>query len=511
MKFKMPQLHTQILIALILGALFGSVFNVDKHTLIINYQTGEGVQEKVITGWESFSFINNTDFFDTTHFYSDNQLEILAHYKKIKKTKSDYSIEVKNYFIDESEKYKSLIITNIISIDKEKTIATSLKWIGDIFIRLLAMVAIPLVFASLIVGAASLGDMKKIARIGGKTIAIYLITTAIAITIGLTLANLIEPGERMDIDTRSRLMSVYQDDASEKIEQELGIDLIQQLVEIVPRNPFHAIANGNMLQIIFFALLLGIMVSFIAKDKADPLINFFDGLSDVMIKTVTTIMVIAPVGVFALIANTVGEFGFDILQTLIWYVGVVLLGLLIQVTVTYGMLLKFFTDISFKDFYKAIRRAQAIAFSTSSSAAALPVNMECLQHNLGVSKKITSFVLPLGATINMDGTAMLQGVAAIFIAQVYGLDLNVSQQLTVILTATLASIGTAPVPGVGIIMLIIVLQSVGIPEEGIALILGVDRILDMVRTVTNITGDAAVTLVIAKSENEKLKVNLDKA
>lgn len=511
MNLKMPQLHTQILIALILGALFGSIFNVDKHTLIINYETDEGINENVITGWETFSFVNNTEPFDTVHFSRDNQLEILAQYKKIKKQKTNYSIKVYNLIIDDEIKHKSLVYSNIISIEKEKSIATRLKWIGDIFIRLLAMIAIPLVFASLIVGAASLGDMKKIARIGGKTISIYIVTTAISITIGLTLANLIEPGERMDIDTRTRLMSVYQDDASEKIEQELGIDLIQQIVEIVPRNPFNAIANGNMLQIIFFALILGIMVSFIAKEKADPLINFFDGLSDVMIKLVTAIMVIAPIGVFALIANTVGEFGFDILQTLIWYVGAVLLGLMIQVFVTYTLLLKFFTNIGIFDFLKAIRRAQAIAFSTSSSAAALPVNMECMQQNAGVSKKITSFVLPLGATINMDGTAMLQGVAAIFIAQVYGLDLNISQQLTVILTATLASIGTAPVPGVGIIMLIIVLQSVGIPEEGIALILGVDRILDMARTVTNITGDAAVTLVIAKSENEDIKINLDKA
>jgi len=257
-----------------------------------------------------------------------------------------------------------------------------------------------------------------------------------------------------------------------------------------------------MVQIVFFAVMVGLILTMIRKEKAAPVLNFFDGLSDVMIKMVDVIMIIAPIGVFALIASTVSEFGFEILETLIWYTLVVIFGLALHTFGTYGLLIRLLTKVKYSAFFKGIRRAQTIAFSTSSSAATLPVTMECCQDNLGISKSITSFVLPLGATINMDGTALYQGVAAVFIAQVFGFDLTISQQLTIVFTAVLASIGTAPVPGVGIIMLIIILKSVGIPQEGIALILGMDRILDMCRTVTNITGDALAASFIASTENE---------
>jgi Na+/H+-dicarboxylate symporter len=246
----------------------------------------------------------------------------------------------------------------------------------------------------------------------------------------------------------------------------------------------------------------------IRKDRAEPVLNFFNGISDAMIKLVDIIMIIAPLGVFALISATVAEFGFNILKTLIWYMAAVIFGLFIHTAGTYTLIVKLFSKVKIASFFKGMRKAQAIAFSTSSSAATLPVNMECLQDNLGVSKSVTSFVLPLGATINMDGTALYQGVAAVFIAQVFGIELTFVQQLTIVLTATLASIGTAPVPGVGLIMLVIILKSVGIPEEGIALILGVDRILDMCRTVTNITGDASVAVAIASGEKELSEVKV---
>jgi proton glutamate symport protein len=367
------------------------------------------------------------------------------------------------------------------------------------------------VLASLTVGAASLGDIKKFARVGGKTIAFYISTTIVAITIGITLANLIEPGKRMDEATKERLLSVQTEDISSKLKYAADYSFTDELVNLIPRNPFYAIANSEMLQIVIFSLLLGLVLSSVHRDKSQPVIRFFDGLSEAMIKLVNLVMYIAPLGVFALIAATVGEFGFEILQTLIWYAVTVLGGLLLHTVGTYTILLRLFTKMKTFHFFKAIRRVQTIAFSTSSSAATLPVNIEVCQDNLGISKSMTSFILPLGATINMDGTALYQGVAAVFIAQVFGIELTIFQQLTIVLTAVLASIGTAPVPGVGIIMLVIILKSVGIPQEGIALILGVDRILDMCRTVTNVTGDAAITTAVASSEDEILIPELKNA
>ncbi len=496
---KIPKLHNQILIALIAGAVFGSLFNIDPNILILNYNN----QDKVIKGWDEFIFI--TDSKDSVSFDNSSQLEIVAFFKKLHKSNSQVNIFVKRYR-DENGELKSSYFSGIKLISKETTIATSLKWIGDIFIRLLMMIAIPLVLASLTVGAASLGDIKKFARIGGKTIAFYLVTTAIAISIGLAMANIIQPGKKIDSYTKERMLSAYSEDISQNIDQVADYDIINMIVNIVPKNPLKALADGEMLQIVFFAVMLGVVLSLIKKESAEPVLNFFNGLSDAMIRLVDIIMIIAPFAVFTLISATVAQFGFSILQTLIWYMAAVIVGLFIQTTGTYALIVKLFSKIKVSSFFRGMRKAQAIAFSTSSSAATLPVNMECLEENLGVSKSVTSFVLPLGATINMDGTALYQGVAAVFIAQVFGIELNFVQQLTIVLTATLASIGTAPVPGVGIIMLVIILKAVGIPEVGIALILGVDRILDMCRTVTNITGDAAVAVAIASSEKEILQV-----
>lgn len=378
-----------------------------------------------------------------------------------------------------------------------------IKPLGDLFIRLITMLVVPLIFASLFVGTASLGDLKKLGRIGGKTILYYLCTTAIALTIGLLLANLIRPGARLDPAVQATMLEEFGGAAQQNIERYLEKPSIMDTVlGIVPPNPLEALAEGDFLQIIFFALLLGVAATYLRPDRREPLVRFFEGVNDAMIELVHLVMKIAPYGVFALIAAVVGQFGLEILMALIRYSLVVFIGLILHVSLVYTGAVGLLGRMRPSKFFRGIRPAQLIAFSTSSSSATLPVSMEVAQRELGVSEEISSFVLPLGATINMDGTALYQGVAAFFIAEVYGLDLTLGQQLTVVLTATLASIGAAGVPGIGIITLAMVLQAINVPLEGIALILGVDRILDMLRTTVNITGDLSASVVVAASEGE---------
>lgn len=384
-------------------------------------------------------------------------------------------------------------------------ISTYVKPFGIAFIRLISMIVVPLVFASLFVGTASLNDIRKLGRIGGKTIAYYLSTTAIAIIIGLTLANIFKPGAGMTKATQEQLLANYSAEAFSKIDTALKKPgIAETLINIIPRNPMESLTGGDMLQIIFFALVLGIAITMIPQEKGAPVIKFFDGINEAMIKLVHLIMEFAPYGVFALIAAIIGEFGLEILGPLFKYSIIVIIGLLLHITIIYSLALKLFTRarVSLKKFYRGIRPAQLIAFSSSSSSATLPVTMECVEENIGVSKEISSFVLPVGATINMDGTALYQGVASVFIAQVFGMDLTLGQQLTIVLMATLASIGAAGVPGVGMITLTMVLKQIGIPLEGIALILGVDRILDMCRTIVNITGDATCATIVGYSEGQ---------
>ncbi len=380
--------------------------------------------------------------------------------------------------------------------------AAFLEPFGNAFIRLITMVVIPLVLASLIVGTVSIGDIRRLGKVGGKTIAYYLVTTAIAISIGLILANIIQPGEGLSQDVEQKLMESYSGESQEITisKEKLGISGL--LTKLIPSNPLKAMVDGNMLGLIVFALLLGISLTSVQRDKVHGVISFFEGLNEAMIKLVEFIMKVAPYGVFALIAAVVGRFGANILMTLIWYAVVVLAGLFIQLVITYSLSIRFLGGMSILQFFKGIRSAQLVAFGTSSSNATLPVTMKCVEDNLGVSNKIASFVLPLGATINMDGTALYQGVAAVFIAQVYGISLSFPEQLLIVLTATLASIGAAGVPGAGVITLALILRVAGIPETGIALILGVDRILDMCRTVVNISGDAACATFIARTEGE---------
>jgi Na+/H+-dicarboxylate symporter len=388
-----------------------------------------------------------------------------------------------------------------------------IKPFGTIFINGLKMIAVPLVLASLIVGVSNLGDISKLSRIGGKTIGIYLLTTVIAVSIGLILVNVFQPGKSLPVETRESLMSLYEGDAGSKVGQAAELQKqspLQPLVEIVPDNFFKATTdNSAMLQVVFFAILVGIALLQISKDKADPVIRFFDGLNEVIIQIVNYIMMIAPYGVFALMASLIVEIAGEnpdsavqLLMALLKYSLVVVGGLLIMVLIIYPVILMAFTKVKYKDFFKAIRPAQLLAFSTSSSSATLPVTMKQVEEELGVSEEVSSFVLPLGATVNMDGTSLYQGVAAVFIAQALGMELSITQQLMIVLTATLASIGSAGVPGAGLIMLIIVLESIGVPAAGIALIIAPDRILDMFRTVVNVTGDAAVCTVVASTEGE---------
>lgn len=497
-KFKL-KLHTKIVIGLILGALFGSVFHIDQHKLEVNTVQGE----IVIEDWNEVSFLKNDSLLKS--FDSNSQLGIIKYFSSIKdkKLKEELKIEVK--YPDREKQF----IENIKAISKVRTIGVMLKPVGDIFIRLLTMIAVPLVLASLIVGAASLSDLKHIAKIGGKTLAFYALTAVIAISIGLACANIIQPGKFMPEETKQRLLETFQEDAQSRIEQNVSMNIVDFLVNIVPRNPFKAIADGDFLQIVFFAILTGIFLSQIKGEKSKTVIDFFDGVSNAMILLVEKIMYVAPYAVFTLIAATVAEFGFSILQTLLLYSVTVIIGLAILTFIEYPLLLKIFTKVNVLNFFRIQKPVIAVAFSTSSSAATLPVTMDICEKKLGVPNRIASFVLPLGTTVNMDGTALYQAVAAMFIAQVYGMDLNLTQQLTIVLTAALAAVGTAPVPGVGLIMLIIVLKSVGIPEEGIALIIGVDRLLDMCRTVPNVIADSLACVVIASSEGELGKIKVD--
>ncbi|KPC70333.1 sodium:dicarboxylate symporter [Thermoactinomyces vulgaris] len=363
--------------------------------------------------------------------------------------------------------------------------------ISVLFIKAIKMVVVPLVFFSLVAGAAGIADPKKLGRIGIKTIVLYILTTAVAITIALVLANFIEPGVGTSIEK-----------PAEKPKIEAAPSMKDTLLNIIPENPVSAMANAEMLQIIFFALLFGIGMAMLGN-KVDQVRQFIDQGNEIMLKLVTLIMACAPYAAFALMARAVGQAGIDLIGSMAWYMITLILALIVHMGITYSALLSLFAKYNPIQFFKKMGRAMEVAFTTSSSAATLPVTMEVAEKDFNVPKSISSFVLPLGATINMDGTAIMQGVAALFIAQLYGIPLGLEEQLVIILTATLASIGTAAVPGAGLIMLTMVLQSVGLPVEGIAIVLGVDRLLDMSRTATNITGDVCVAVVVAKGEKDK--------
>jgi Na+/H+-dicarboxylate symporter len=372
--------------------------------------------------------------------------------------------------------------------------------VGTIFLRLITMIVVPLVLVSLMLGTASLGDIRKLGRIGFKTIVYFMITTMIAISIGLVLANIVKPGTGLNEDVKAELYKSYESKAQVSIQNmEEKPSLKDILINVVPTNPVKALIEGNMLQVIFLGLLFGLILTLIKKEKSDMLIKFLDGVNDAIIQVVHIAMKLAPYGVLALIAAVIGQYGVNILVTLLKYSLVVVGGLVIYTISVNSLSLSLLGRMNPLLYFKAVKEAMIIAFSTSSSNAALPVSLECVEH-IGVPREYSSFVIPLGATINMDGTALYQGVAAVFIAQIYGIPLALTEQITIVLMATLASVGAAGVPAAGIITLAMVLTQIGIPLEGIALILGVDRFLDMCRTTTNIIGDMTCSVVIKQTE-----------
>jgi len=396
----------------------------------------------------------------------------------------------------------------------KELIVNWVKPFGTIFIKALKLIAVPLILASLIKGITDLKDISKLSLMGGRTITTYIITTFIAVILGLGLVNIIQPGSGITDETREQLKADYKGAAQGKIDmassqQEAGP--LQALIDLVPDNIFGAASdNGNMLQVIFFAIFFAIGLILIDEEKSRPVKEFFDSLNEIILKMIDLLMLYSPIGVFGLLAALVAEApNKDIFIALLKYSFTLLLGLVILIVVFYPLVVKFFTGKSYRFFFNGIAPAQLLAFSTSSSAATLPVTMERVQEHLGVDEEVASFVLPIGATVNMDGTSCYQAVAAVFIAQAYGLDLDLPTQLGIVMTASLASIGAAAVPSAGLVMLVIVLGQAGIPVEGLALIIAVDRPLDMVRTVVNVTGDATVSMLVA-AKLGKLGVPVEK-
>ena len=384
----------------------------------------------------------------------------------------------------------------------------ALEPIGTGFIRLITMIVIPLVVASLLVGTASLGDISKLGRIGGKTLGYYMFTTAIAVTIGLGISNLIRPGSDIDPVTRDQLAARFQSEAQGKMQLAAEApSLVDVLLNMIPRNPIQAAAEFDLLALIFFSIVFGAAVSVLPEAQKNPVLSFFEGVNNASMVIIGWVMKIAPYAVFALIAAVVAQFGLDLLRSLLIYSLVVVSGLLLHLFGTIGIMVRLAARLNPVSFFKRVIAVPIFAFSTSSSSATLPVSISTAQNKLGISREVSGFVLPLGATINMDGTALYQAVAVMFIAQIYAIPIDLTGQLTIVLTATLASVGAAGVPSSGIITLIIVLQSVGMGaqvEAGIALILGVDRILDMLRTAVNVTGDMSCAAFVARSEGEVL-------
>jgi len=391
------------------------------------------------------------------------------------------------------------------NLEQKGLVVDWIKPFGTIFINLLKMIAVPLIVVSLIVGLADLKDISKLSKLGSRTVLFYLSSTVIAVSIGLVLANLIKPGKYINDESRESLIKNFSTDASQKIELAVkakNSGPLQPLIDIVPDNFFKALSdNGSMLQVILFVILIGIGLILIEEKKSKPVVEFFKGMNEVIMKIIDIIMLFSPYGVFALMAALMVEIpDFSTLGALGIYGLTVLLGLFIMTFIFYPTLLMIFAKVNPIKFYKAIAPAQLLAFSTSSSAATLPVTMECVTENLGVDEEVSSFVLPLGATVNMDGTSLYQAVAAIFIAQAMLPEaLDLQTQLMIVVTATLASIGSAAVPSAGMVMLVIVLGQAGIPEAGLALIFAIDRPLDMCRTVVNVTSDSTIAAIVAKS------------
>lgn len=376
-------------------------------------------------------------------------------------------------------------------------------FIGQLFFRALRFIAVPIVLCSLIVGVASLGDLRRLGRIGAKTVGIFLVTTVIAIVMGLALVNAVKPGAYIDAAARERMMEQHRAAAAASIGRTEELPgAWQQALDMVPANPFEALAKAQMMQVIVLAILIGMGLTLVPRSRAEPAVKFFDALTEAIVQLVNLVIRMAPVAVFALVAPAIVTMGLEVLAALLVYSLVLVGGLALVVFVEYPLCLRLLSGMGPRRFFRGLSPAILTAFSSSSSSATLPVTMECTRDRLGVSERITSFVCPLGATINMAGTAMYMGVAALFVAQMYGMELTLGQQASIVVMGTLAAIGSPGIPGSGVIMLVVVMQQVHVPAEGIAVILGVDRLLDMCRTVANVTGDAMTAVCVASSEGE---------
>ena len=485
------KLHIQILIGFILGIAFGATFSVNHSSLIVL----SGGNEIKIESWQQFSFVKGDSVL--VDFNESSQSGIVRYFESLKKDKKTEGVKL-NVVYPASQEIHTY--ENISAIQKTSSIGADIKPVGEIFIRLLNMIAVPLVLASLIVGAASLHDVKHLAKLGGKLLVLFLFTSVISVALAQVLTVVIQPGMHMTPEAKTHLIEAYRDEIKSPVQQEYKMDLVEFLVNIVPKNPFRGLAEGDFLQIVFYAILTGLVLCYIPKERAKPVIAFFEGITQAMIKLVEKVILMAPLAVFALISATVAEFGFSILGTLFWYALTCLLALLIVGFVLYPALVKVLGKVSPLKFFLAQKQVMAVAFTTSSSSATLPVTIDVTENRLGVPNKIAAFVLPIGTTINKDGTALYQAVAAIFIAQVYGFDLSLAQQFTIFITCVITGAATAPVAGAGLIMLVVVLNAVGLPVEGIALIVGVDRIINMCRSTVNVIGDTMASVVLAKSE-----------
>ncbi|MBR57088.1 MAG: hypothetical protein CMH54_03420 [Myxococcales bacterium] len=521
------QLYTKILIGMFVGILAGflvgpnssllpqDAVKLSKSAKIYTSAAGQ-IESPLATGLKSATITGNKADGDWVEIsWSLSSSDIL---KLKKKVKSDPKLTSLKTAITAYEKKPHTITGWIVNQEPDVSpfaswgswLIGATLWIGQLFLALIKMVVIPLVFCSLVVGVASLGDFKKLGRIGGRTLLAFTMTTVVALTIGVSLANIINPGGLVNDEDKAALLANYQEDAGDKVDDAADAPtLTEQLLRIVPKNPVKSMAEGDMLPIIFFALMLGIALTMMQVARSRPVVELLDGINQAMVMLVHLVMKLAPYGVAALLFDVVGNTGLSVLIALGAYGAVVFAGLMLHLLLTYGSIVRFGAKLPFKDFLGAIKPALLVGFSTSSSSATLPVTMECCEDRLNVSQSVTSFVLPLGATVNMDGTALYQGVAAIFIAQVYGMDLSMADQATIVGTATLASVGAAGVPGAGMITLAMVLTAIGVPAEGLALVLGVDRILDMFRTATNIVGDSAVTTMMARLEGDDLQIMTD--
>lgn len=388
-----------------------------------------------------------------------------------------------NYVIPTSSFIDNFVINGVLHV------------VGQGFIRLMQMLVVPLVFCSLVCGSMSIGDTKKLGSVGARTIIFYLITTALAVAVALSIGNLIDPGIGLNMEAIQ---------ASDSVSATTSTSAADTILNIIPKNIFTSLSQGEMLQIIFFSLILGVILAKMG-DRVDIVKNFFSEFNDIMMEMTTLVMSLAPFGVFCLIAKTFAGIGFDAFVPLLKYMASVMIALCIQCFIVYLFMLKLFTGLSPIKFIKKFFPVMAFAFSTATSNATIPMSIDTLADKLGVSKRISSFTIPLGATINMDGTAIMQGVAVVFAAQAFGIPLDMMDYITVIGTATLASIGTAGIPSVGLVTLTMVFNSVGLPIEAIALIMGIDRILDMSRTAVNITGDAVCTIIVAHQNKALVK------